>query len=324
MFDSQAQRRYTASEPGESDLAKDFYETLGVSRTASDKEIRSAYRKLARKYHPDVNPNDKSGGEARFKEINNAYDVLSDADKRKKYDRYGENWEHADDFERAARSRGRPGGGGYYYSSSGGGPSIDLGEDVDLGDVLGGIFGGRRGSARPPRRAPDIEQPVDVTLEEAFNGTTRMLLVEGDHGEQRRLEVKIPAGVDNGSRVRMAGEGRAGFNGQRSDLYLVVSLRPNDRFERKGDDLHTDVDVPLTTAVLGGEVTVPSLDKKVALKLPPQTQNGQTFRLGGLGMPKLGSPATRGNLYARARVKLPEKLTAEERGLFEQLKEQGL
>ena len=307
-------------------MAEDFYKTLGVSRGASEKDIRSAYRKLARKHHPDVNPYDKTS-EARFKEINAAYDVLQDADKRKKYDKYGDNWEHAEEIERAQAQRGR-GGTSYYYSTAGGGPRVQYGEDIDLGDIFGGLFGGARrgGGSNGRRRQPQpqhTEQPVEVTLEEAFAGTTRTLVVDGDHGEQRRLEVKIPPGVDTGSRVRIAGEGQASFDGQRSDLYLIVTVRPQERFERKNDDLYTDVEVPLSTAVLGGEVEVQGIDKRVALKLPPETQNGQTFRLAKLGMPRLGAPGTRGDLYARIRAKLPQKLSDEDRKLFADLQAKG-
>jgi DnaJ-class molecular chaperone len=301
-------------------MARDYYEVLGVRRDASEKELRSAYRKLARKYHPDVNPNDRAA-EARFKEINAAYDVLSEPEKRKKYDRYGENWEHAEEMERArSRAGARP--GGFYYTTSDEGGRFD---DIDLGDLFGGLFGGRRGGRTSTRQRPaSLEQAVEVTLEEAFSGTTRTLLVEGDHGEQRRLEVKIPPGVDNGSRVRVAGEGRAGFNGQRGDLVLVVSVRPHPRLERKGDDLHTEVEAPLSTAVLGGEVEVQAVDRKVALRLPAMTQNGQTFRLAGLGMPKLATPMSRGDLYAKVKVQLPLRLDDRGRQLFEELRQKGL
>jgi DnaJ-class molecular chaperone len=303
-------------------VAKDFYETLGVSRTASEKDIRSAYRKLARKLHPDVNPNDKSS-EARFKEVNAAYDVLSDADKRKKYDRYGDNWEHADEIERAQRARGgRP--GSFYYSTSGG-PGVEFSESDfgDLGDIFGGLFGGggRRGGTRTRPRPRPVEYTTDISLEEAFHGTTRTVLVEGEDG-QRRLEVRIPPGIDTGSRIRVAaGEGN---NGRRGDIYIVVTVRPHDRYERKGDDLHVDVDVPVTIALLGGEVEVQALDKKVALKLPAATQNGRTFRLTGLGMAKLNAAGSRGDLYARVRAKLPESLNEKQRELIEQLKEAGI
>ena len=303
-------------------MARDYYEVLGVNRNASEKEIRSAYRKLARKSHPDVNPGDKTA-EARFKEINAANEVLSDPDKRKKYDKYGENWQHAEEFERARAHSyaGRGGGGTYYYTTSGNGDDFSPGDD--LGDILGGLFG-RGGGRRRQTRPANTEYSVDVTLEEAFHGTLRTLQVEGDHGDPRRLEVRIPAGVDTGSRVRVAGEGRPGFDGRRGDLYLVINVRPHGSFERKGDDLHIEADVPVTTAVLGGEVEVPTIDRKVALKLPAMTQNGRVFRLAGLGMPKLGSPSTRGALYAKVRVQLPEKLQPDHKRLFEELKAAGL
>jgi DnaJ-class molecular chaperone len=295
---------------------------LGVDRNASDKEIRSAYRRLARKHHPDVNPNDQAS-ETIFKEVNAAHDVLSDPEKRRKYDKYGDQWEHADEIERMQRARGGRTGNVRFTATDLG----DLGDGIDLGSIFGGIFGGgNRGfdaETRTRRPPANVEQPVEVTLEEAAAGTTRMLMVEGDHGDSRRLEVKIPPGVDNGSRVRIAGEGRASFGGQRGDLYLVVSVRPNPNFERKGDDLYTDVEVPLTTPILGGEVEVQGLSRKVALKLPPGTQNGQHFRLTGLGMPKLGQPDKRGDLFARVKVQLPKQPTDEQKKLFEQLKESG-
>ena len=302
-------------------MAKDFYEVLGVDRNASDKEIRSAYRRLARKHHPDVNPNDRTS-EALFKEINAANDVLSDPEKRKKYDKYGDQWEHADEIERMQRTRGGRSGNIRFTTT-------DMGDLGDLGSIFSGIFGGGNrgfggdGDVRTRTRPANVDQPVEVTLEEALNGATRMLAVEGDHGDTRRLEVKIPPGVDNGSRVRIAGEGNATFGGQRGDLYLVVSVRPHPKFERKGDDLYTDVEVPLTTPVLGGEVEVQGLNKKVALKMPAGTQNGQHFRLTGLGMPKLGQKDKRGDLYARVKVLLPQQPSEEQQKLFQQLREVG-
>lgn len=302
-------------------MARDYYEVLGVSRNATDKEIRSAYRRLARKHHPDVNPNDKQS-EAIFKEVNAAYDVLSDPEKRRKYDLYGDQWEHADEIERMQRARAGARSGNVRFTTTDFGEGFDIG---DLGDIFGGLFGGGNGRRAGTRRAPaNVEHPVEVTLEEAFNGATRTLMVEGDHGDTRRLEVKIPPGVDTGSRVRIAGEGRAGFDGQRGDLYLVITVRSHPRFERKGDDLYTDVEVPVSTPVLGGEVEVQAINRKVALKLPPGTQNGQHFRLAGLGMPRLGQPDKRGDLYARVRVVLPKQATEQQRKLFEQLKEAGV
>ncbi len=309
-------------------MAKDFYETLGVSRTASEKDIRSAYRRLARKLHPDVNPND-AASEARFKEINAAHDVLSDPDKRKKYDKYGDNWEHADELERAQRARAGSARSRSFYGSGPGGAQYvetdfsDLGE---IGQMFGGMFGGRAGGRRQQqmrRQDLTIEQPAEISLEEAFHGTARVLSAEVEGSDFKRIEVKIPAGVTNGSRVRVAGEGRTGFDGSRGDLYLVVSVQPHARFERKGDDLYVEVEALLTTAVLGGEVEVQGMDKKVALKLPALTQNGRPFRLGGLGMPKLGGGG-RGDLYARIKVRLPEQLGDNEKHLFEELKAAGI
>ncbi|HZP57946.1 MAG TPA: J domain-containing protein [Dehalococcoidia bacterium] len=329
-------------------MAKDFYDVLGVGRGASEKEVRSAYRKLARKYHPDVNPGDKAA-EARFKEINQAYEVLSDAEKRRKYDKYGDKWEYADQIEEAQRQRGaRYGFGGYGGATY---QEFDLSDLGDIGD-LGGVFstffrrGGGTGT-RTARRGADIQQPVEVSLEEAYHGTTRMLEMVatepcptcGGAGEiagatchtcqgagfvqrPRRLEVKIPAGVTNGSRVRIAGEGQAGIGGQKGDLLLVVTVRPHARFERKGDDLHEDIDVPVATAALGGEVEVPTMTARVMLKIPPETQNGRVFKLAGLGMPRLGREG-KGDLYARVRLRLPERLNDRQKKLFEELRAAG-
>ncbi len=315
--------------------SRDFYSVLGVAKGSSQKEIRQAYRKLARQYHPDVNPGDKAS-EEKFKEVNAAYEVLSDPDRRKKYDRYGDQWQHADQIEQMQRQ-----GGGRTYRTAGGGNDgvrFEFGDMNDLGD-LGSIFGSVFGRGRRPARPQAVESRVEVSLEEALRGATRMLQLAtqevcatcGGSGEiagatchvcqgagvtmgSRRIEVKIPAGVDNASRVRIAGEG-----GAKADLYLIVSVRPHPKFERKGSDLYTDVEVPLTVAVLGGEIEVPTLTGKVALKVPPLSQNGKQFRLAGLGMPALGKKE-RGALYARLRVRLPEQLDDKERKLFEELR----
>ena len=318
-------------------MAKSFYETLGVSRSASEKEIRSAYRKLARRYHPDVNPNDK-GAEERFKEIQGAYDVLSDEDTRKKYDKYGDRWQQADQFEEMERQRAQGGFGGGGFSFDGG-----FG-DIDLGSVFGGIFGG---GARGPRRGQDIESPTEVTLEEAAAGTTRTINLQssescgicsgsgaignarchtcGGAGEAlkpRRLEVKVPPGVRTGSRVRVAGEGRPGMGGGPSgDLYLLITVLPHARFERNGDDLTVEVAVPYLDAVLGGEVEAPTLTGRVMLTIPPLTQNGRRIRLSGKGMPVLGRGDRRGDLFAHVNVVLPEHLSEREQALFEELRQ---
>jgi DnaJ-class molecular chaperone len=321
-------------------MAKDFYEALGVSREATEKDIRSAYRKLARKHHPDVNPNDKAA-EARFKEVNAAFEVLSDADKRKKYDKYGDRWEMADQIEESQRR----GGSGFRAAQGAEGFG-------DFGSIFDTFFRRERSGPRGTggmggnRRGQDIETPIEVTLEEAYHGTSRQVNLQspeacitcGGSGEvagaichmcegmgtvtrPRRIEVRIPAGVKTGSRVRVAGEGRPGAGkGSAGDLYLVVTVLPHHRFERKGDDLHADVDVPLLDAVLGGEVTVSTIDGRVALRIPELTQNGRQFRLGGKGMPVLGSGNQRGDLYVKARVQLPAKLTPEEKAHFEAMR----
>ncbi len=323
-------------------MARNFYDVLGVKREAPDKEIRSAYRKLARKYHPDVTPNDKAA-EARFKEATAAYEVLSDPDKRKKYDRFGDRWEYADQIEEAQTRQSAAGwarqGGGSTFSFDGG----------DFGSIFENLFRGGRGGPRgtpTPRRGQDVETPVEVSLEEAFHGTARTVSLQshescptcGGTGEvagaichtcdglgqvvrPRRLEVKVPPGVKTGSRVRVAGEGRPGLSrGAAGDLYLLVTVLPHSRFERKGDALYVDVDVPYLDAILGGEVEVQTLTGKVALRIPETTQNGRQIRLAGKGMPVLGSTDRRGDLFVRVRVTMPERLTDDERTHVEELK----
>ncbi len=321
--------------------AKDFYNILGVPRNASEKDIKQAYRRLARKHHPDVNPGDKSA-ESRFKEINQAHEVLSDPEKRKKYDQFGENWQHADQFAKAGAQqqawdfgtrRGR-----VEFQNFG-----EMGGTEGFGSIFDSIlhdFGGGRGASRRPRRGQDFEQPVEVTLEEAYRGATRMLEMQSEDPcptcrgkgcqtcggagavlRPRRLEVKIPPGVKDGSRVRIAGKGGAGHMGaDAGDIYLIVSVKPDSRFQRTDDDLHVEVPVHLADAVLGGETEVPTLEgKRLALKLPPETQNGKMFRLAGQGMPRLGNN-TRGDLYAKVKVILPTRLSQKEKELFQQLK----
>ncbi len=323
---------------------KDYYKTLGVARGASTDEVKKAFRRLARKYHPDVNPGDKKA-EEKFKEINEAYEVLSDADKRQKYDTLGPNWqEQFNPFAGGARrtysySNGRSGGTPFDYDPNNSGFS----------DFFEALFGrttptGTRGTMR--RRAGDnIEQPVEVTLQEAYLGGTRSYNIQstevcptcqgtgevankvcstcngqGTVPRTKRIQVKIPAGVDNGSRIRIAGEGQPGIGGgPRGDLLLVISVKPDATFERKGDDLYTDVNVELVSAMLGGQVTVPTPDgRRLLLTIPPETQNDRIFRLAGKGMPHLRGEGN-GNLYARIRVVLPTHLSPAERALFEEL-----
>jgi DnaJ-class molecular chaperone len=298
---------------------KDYYKILGANRSATDKDIKQAYRKLARKHHPDVNPGDKSA-EARFKEINSAYDVLSDPEKRKKYDKYGDQWQHADQFE---AQHGTPFGGSGGFPGFKAGPGatyefVDLSDMGDLGDLFGFASGfGTKTKTRRPRRGQDIEYATEGTLEEAYSGSTRVVTDMTGH----RLEVKIPPGVNSGSRIKVAGKGEPGIGGGPSgDLYLVVSVKPHRTFQRKDNDLHVEVSVPLIDAVLSGEVEVSSLKGKLSLKIPPETQNGKVFRLAGQGMPKIGSDK-KGDLLAKVNVMVPQKLTERERELFQQLKE---
>jgi len=325
--------------------SNNYYDILGVKRDASEKEIKQAYRRLARKYHPDVNPGDKSA-EAMFKEINAAYEVLSDKEKRQKYDRFGDQWQYADQFARSGKQQAQywdfaPGGGASYHFSG------DIGNLDSLFEELFGGAGTRTFHRRPqPRRGQDLESPIEVTLEEAYSGTNRTISLQveepctGCQGSGRiqnlpcsachgagvvprikRIEVKIPPGVDNGSRVRIAGKGQPSYSGGTSgDLYLKISVRPHPTFERHGDNLHVNIPVPLSVAVLGGEVQVPTPKGKLALKIPPETQNGRAFRLSGQGMPHLGKSA-RGDIMARVNVVLPTKLSDKERELFRQLSE---
>jgi DnaJ-class molecular chaperone len=304
---------------------RDYYSVLGVPRSASDKDIKTAYRKLARKHHPDVNPGDTKA-EALFKEIGEAYGVLSDADKRKKYDRWGHDWEKIEQAQAAGR---RP-GGSYTYTTSGGpngGPSNFNFEGAEgIGDVLEQLFGnatrgGRQRVRATPRRGRDIEQTVEVSLEEAFNGTQRTYsLLDAQTGESRNVEVKIPAGATDGLRVRVAGKGEPGLSGGTAgDLYLIVNVKAHPLFEREGDDLRVRVQTPLYTALLGGEVMVPTpKGTNLALKVPPETQNGLRMRLAGQGMPHVNGSG-RGDLFAEITVQLPKNLSTREKDLYAEL-----
>jgi curved DNA-binding protein len=303
---------------------KDYYKVLGVDKKASQQDIKKAYRKLARKLHPDVNPGDK-GAEARFKEINEAYEVLSDQEKRVKYDELGSS------YQQWQRTGGDPRGFDWQqWTARGGQPGGARVEYGDLSDLFGGgggfsdffqsIFGNAGGYTayeQGPRirRGRDLEQPIELTLEEAYHGTQRLLQV-GDE----KLEVKIPAGVDTGSRVRIAGKGEHASRGSpRGDIYLSVTVLPHQVFERKGEDLYCALPLDVYTAVLGGEVAVPSLKGQVMLRIPPETQGGKRFRLKGLGMPNLKSSKTHGDLYADVQILLPPALSNTEKELFTQL-----
>lgn len=315
---------------------KDYYKVLGVPRDADQAAIKKAYRKLARLHHPDRNPGD-AAAEDRFKDAAEAYEVLGDAEKRVKYDRFGAAWQQRERAGGGAGGAGGGGGGGFDWSDwtagSGGGRQpggatrlspeeleaiLGQGGFSDFFETLfGGGLGGRasRAPQRPVARIANAEHPVRIALHEAASGTTRRLDIDG-----RRLEVTIPAGVRTGSKVRMRGEGPQAADGRRGDLLLVVDVEPDPRFERMGNDLHAVVAVPLHTAMLGGEVPVETLAGQGHLTIPPETQNGRRFRLRGKGMPALRGGA-RGDLIVAVEVQLPHHLSDDERALFERLRE---
>lgn len=295
-----------------------YYDVLGIPRNADAREIRQAFRKLARQHHPDVNPGDKTA-EDKFKLINEAHSVLSETDSRRKYDRYGDNWAQADQLDQAAAQARRQPTGPTTFSWSA--PSREAppsatsggaGTSGGGGNIFEQLFRNIGQDIRRPASTPTTEYPVALTLEEAFQGATRVMELTGD----RRIEVKIPPGVDNASKVHIpAGGGKdAGFN-------LVVSVRPHPTFQRKGRDLYREIDVSLEDAILGAEVTVPTLSGRVALTIPPETQNGQRFRMARQGMPGLNQPGVRGDLYTTVKVVLPTGLTTEEKDLIWRLRE---
>jgi curved DNA-binding protein len=312
---------------------KDYYKMLGVSKTADEKEIKAAFRKLAQQYHPDKNPGDKKA-EDKFKEINEAYQVLSDSEKRQKYDQFGSNWEQ---FRSAG---GDPGGFDWTrWANAGAGTGAGTGgfsgrrmsqqefEELFRGtgtntsgfsDFFNMMFGGAAGSAAFQQAmrmdGQDLVREVEISLEEVLTGTSR-LLRKGD----RTLTAKIPAGAKDGSKLRFAGEGTTGVNGGKAgDLYLVVRILPHERFERSDADLICQQEVDLYTALLGGTMAVPTLEGSFELKIQPETQNGQKYRLRGRGLPVAGT-SERGNLYVLISVRLPKNLSEQEKSLVRQL-----
>ena len=306
---------------------KDYYRILGVEKNATADEIRKTYRKLARKYHPDVNPNNKAA-EERFKEVNEAYEVLSDADKRSKYDQLGANWQH---FQQTGGDPNSFDWSQWFANAGQGGGQRVHTEYVNLNDLFGNqggfsdffqtIFGGNmsRGNTNSQgffQQASDIEQPVEITLEEAYQGTARLLQIG-----QRRLEVKIPPGVQTGSRVRVSGEGQSGANGRtRGDLYLTITVREHPVFRQEGSNLHMKLPVDLYTLILGGEVTLQTIKgRSVSLKIPPETRPDRIFRLAGQGMPLLRNPSQYGDLYVEIQPIIPQGLSQKEKELFNQL-----
>ena len=307
---------------------RDYYETLGVPKTASEDEIRSAFRKLARKYHPDV-AKDKKVAEEKFKQINEAYEVLSDPEKRKKYDQLGANWNQPGGFQPPPEWGGQqPGGGFYRYGSGGdGGVEFEFG-GTGFSDFFEAFFGGGRGRSAfggfgrgqpEAERGLDVEADIMVPLEESLNGATRTVsLKRAGSNKTETYQVKIPRGVREGQRIRLAGQGEAGGRGGKSgDLFLRVRLARHPDFHVEGNDLIHEEKIYPWQAVLGAEVKIPTLDGDVRLKVPPGTRSGQRFRLRGRGLP--GSSGTRGDLYVEVQIEVPKKITDRERELWTEL-----
>jgi curved DNA-binding protein len=312
---------------------QDYYQTLGVSKNADEKEIKKAYRKLARENHPDHNPDNKAA-EERFKAANEAYEVLSDPEKRQKYDRFGSQWQQHE------RAGGNMNDFWSQYAGAAGSRSRDPYTQTIDPEAFEQMFGGRRGSSGSgfssffeslfgdemgrapgyqsvPQRGRDIEHEVEITLDEAFQGTTRSL----QFSNGRSINAKIPRGVKTGAKVRLSGQGESGSSGQNGDLFLNVKVLPHATYQREGDDLKVDVPVDVFTAVLGGKVPVSSFDKTVNLTIPAETEGGKVIRLRGLGMPKASNPSQRGDLLAKVTITLPTKLSKEERELWQQLRD---
>ncbi len=287
---------------------EDFYARIGISRDGSEKEIRQAYRKKARQLHPDLNPGNTEA-EEEFKKINEAYEVLSDPDKRKSYDKYGDNWRYADQLEQSQGDGHGFHGRRYSYGDDN---TVFNFSSIPTNDFFADIFSGAGDLG-----ASQARFSAELTLEEAFAGTVRLVETSsGRQGGPRKLEVKIPPGVDTGSKVRIpAGNNRG------QQIYLHVTVKDHRRFRRSGADLMAEVEVPLSDAVLGGEAAVQTMTGSVMLAIPPETPNGQTFRLSGQGMPYLKDGKRRGDLLVTASVVLPKGLTEEERDLFRQVRE---
>jgi curved DNA-binding protein len=311
---------------------RDYYETLGVSKTASDDEIKSAFRKLARKFHPDVaKPKDKATAEEKFKQINEAYEVLSDPEKRQKYDQLGANWNQPGGGQPPPGWGQQPGGGFQRYGGDGG-VEFEFG-GTGFSDFFEAFFGGGRGQSafgggggfgrRPgsAERGSDVEADIMVTLEEALHGSTRQVsLRRGGSNKVETYQVKIPRGVHEGQRIRLAGQGEAGAGGGKSgDLFLRVRLARHPDFTVEGSDLIYEAKIEPWKAALGGQLEVPTLEGTVRLKIPPGTQGGQRFRIRERGLPS--AAASRGNLYVIPQIQIPKKLTEREREIWKQLAE---
>jgi len=294
-------------------MAVDYYNILGVERTATTDAIKGAYRKLARKFHPDLNPND-ADAKKKFQEINEANEVLSDPESRKKYDKYGEHWKHGEEYEKAQQQQRQQHGGGFGGGTPFEGSQGDPGGE-DFSDLFGSMFGGR-GGRQAKFRGQDYHSELHVDLMAAAATHKQMLGVNG-----KQIRITVPAGVENGQTIRIGGHGGPGVNGgPNGDLYLTFIVKDHPRFKRTGADLHTTLGIDLYTAVLGGDAVLGTLDGTVKLKVAPGTQNGERVKLKGKGFPVYKKDGAFGDLYVTYNVELPRELTAEQRALFEQLK----
>ena len=288
-------------------MASDYYKVLGIDRNATPEAIKAAYRKLARKHHPDLNPNDEAA-KKKFQELNEANEVLSDPESRKKYDKYGEQWKHGEEYEKARQAQGASAGGGF---------GQDLGGSQgaeDYSDLFGSLFGGR-GGRQAKFRGQDYTTELHLELLDAYRTHKQTLTVNG-----KQIRITVPAGVENGQTIRIGGHGGPGANGgPNGDLYITFHIAPHPRFKRAGKDLSASLDIDLYTAVLGGEVTLDTLDGTVKLNVKPETQNGTKARLRGKGFPVYKQEGAFGDLIVSFKVKLPTGLTEEQRALFLQL-----
>ena len=287
----------------------DYYKILGVSKTATQDEIKKAYRKLARKMHPDLNPNDKEAHK-KFQEINEANEVLSDPEKRKKYDQYGKDWQHADQFEQARQSGQR--------SRNTGAPTFSGDDEGAFSDFFESLFGGAAGGGRRSQtkfRGQDLQASLQLSLKDVYTTHQQTLTING-----KNIRITIPAGVENGQVIKLKGYGGPGTNGgPDGDLYITFIIPDDSNFKRLANDLYTTSTIDLYTAVLGGETIIDTLDSKVKLKVAPGTQNGTKVRLKGKGFPVYKSEGQYGDLYVTFNVKIPTELTAKEKELFTEL-----
>lgn len=301
----------------------DYYKILGVDKKATADEIKKAYRKLARKYHPDVNPGDKEA-EKKFKEINEANEVLSNAENREKYDKYGEHWKHGEEYEKAQQQQRQYQQSGSYGGKFGGFSGGDFDGGEDFSDFFRSMFGGSgqsfggssRGSASGKFKGQDISAELNLHLKDAAKTHQQTFEING-----KKVRITIPAGISDGQKIKLKGHGNPGFNGgPNGDLYITFNIKEDQHFKRNGNDLGSNIEIDLYTAVLGGEVTVPTLEGNVMLKVKPETQNGTKVRLKGKGFPVYKKEGEYGDLFVTYTVKLPTHLTEKEKELFGELK----